>query len=241
MSLGVESITPEESYMRSHGGVVHDGLISTDALKCGIEFFVLRDRWEIFQNIIILFNFMLKEDKHVPMSVVPDIIAQIVSNTVRIIDDAYHFVCTTTASKIIVNFSETCQQIIKHFFKVSTIHTAQSITRPAAILVLRSRGPWVIYSMTGATLSRARLVHPAQIFMYNRRCRMCVSATDCVIDGGTYSSFGFPIFVHTYRPLFSLRAIVLRNELFAAMKRGDIQRVCQIIAAKLAGVYTTRF
>ena len=41
-----------------------------------------------------------------------------------------------------------------------------------------------------------------------------------------------------YRPFFSLRAIVLRNELFAAMKRGDIRRVCQIIAAKLAGVYT---
>lgn len=24
---------------------MRDGLISTDALKCGIEFFVLRDRW----------------------------------------------------------------------------------------------------------------------------------------------------------------------------------------------------
>lgn len=71
---------------------------------------------------------------------------------------------------------------------MSTIHAAQSITRPAAILVLRSRGPWVIYSMAGATLSRARLVHPAQIFMHNRRYRMCVSATDCVIDNETYSS-----------------------------------------------------
>jgi len=43
---------------------------------------------------------MLEEDTHVPMSIVPDIIARIASNTIRIIDDAYHFVCTTMASKI---------------------------------------------------------------------------------------------------------------------------------------------
>ncbi|KYM99167.1 hypothetical protein ALC62_10136, partial [Cyphomyrmex costatus] len=97
---------------------VHDGLISTDELKCGIEFFVLRDRWDIvfektLQNIIFL--------KAVSMSVVPDIIAPIISNIVRIINDAYLF--------CIVNFSETCQHIIKVFFKVSTIHAAQSVTR----------------------------------------------------------------------------------------------------------------
>jgi len=84
---------------------------------------------------------------------------------------------------------------------VSTIHAAQSITRLAAILVLRSRGPWVIYSMTDATLSWARLVHPAQIFMRNHRYRMCLSAIDCVID---VFFLGFPIFVRARTGLFFL-------------------------------------
>lgn len=44
-SLGIESVTSRKSYARSYEGAAHDGLISTDALKCGIEFFVLRDRW----------------------------------------------------------------------------------------------------------------------------------------------------------------------------------------------------
>ncbi|EGI60648.1 hypothetical protein G5I_11208 [Acromyrmex echinatior] len=172
MSLGVENITPEKSYMRSHGEVVHDGLISTDALKCEIEFFVLRDRWDTIFEEIFKDNFMLKEDTHVSMSIMLDIIARIASNTIRIIDDAYHFVCTMMA--MCFSSYSTYKDI-----KVSTIHAAQSITRLAAILILRSRGPWVIYSMTGVTLSRARLVQPAQIFMHNRRYRMCVSATDC--------------------------------------------------------------
>lgn len=92
-----------------------------------------------------------------------------------------------------------------------TIHASQSITRRAAILVLRSRGPWVIYShgMAGATLSRARLVHPARIFVHCRRHRMCVSATDCVIDGGACSSLASRFLqacararARTCRPLF---------------------------------------
>ncbi|KYM92814.1 hypothetical protein ALC53_00352 [Atta colombica] len=135
MSLDVENITPEESYMRSHGGVVHDGLISTDALKCGIEFFVLRDRWSTKLYLMLKISSLVHAGRghacfYVYLSIVPDIIARIASNTIRIIDDAYHFVCTTMASKIIFPSYSAYKDI-----KVSTIHAAQSITRLAAILI----------------------------------------------------------------------------------------------------------
>ncbi|TGZ57024.1 hypothetical protein DBV15_09675 [Temnothorax longispinosus] len=112
---------------RSHGGALHDGLISTNALKCGIEFFVLRDRWDA-DNLCLHTN---------------------------IIIDYW-----TIAGR---HFKTCVNRSLRLFFKVPTTHASQSITRPAAILVLRSRGPWVICGrgMAVATLSRARLVHPA--------------------------------------------------------------------------------
>lgn len=127
-----------------------------------------------------------------------------------------------------------------------TTHASQSITRDQPPFWYCAAGVPGL-STTAARPSRPylepRLVHPAWIFMHNRRHRMCVSATDCVTDACACSSLASR-FLHARARAptsfsFLLRVIVLRNELFAAMQRSDTRGVCQIVCYKTRG--STRF